>query len=85
MPHGAAHAEHQAEPGFSDPEEILTFRFLVGSFSVPDQEEVPEVHFQLAQRIAEIPGVTSVGLSNSVAMTGDFIFDPIFFVAAGTF
>jgi predicted permease len=70
---------NQAEPGFTNPEEILTFRFLVGSYSVSDPAEVPEVHAQLAQQIAEIPGVTSVGLSNSVAMTGDFSFDPIFF------
>jgi predicted permease len=66
-------------PGFSHPEELLTFQLSLGSQEVPDQEEVPGAHERMAQRLAEIPGVTSVGLSSSIAMDGRGGFDPIFF------
>ncbi|MGD8361992.1 MAG: FtsX-like permease family protein, partial [Gemmatimonadota bacterium] len=66
-------------PGFTDPEEILTFRLSIGSDAVPDGEDVPAAHELMAHRLSEIPGVTSVGLSSSVPMDGRGGFDPIFF------
>ena len=66
-------------PGFTDPEEILTFRLSIGSDDVPEGEEVPAAHERMARRLSEIPGVTSVGLSSSVPMDGRGGFDPIFF------
>ena len=69
----------QLSPGFSEPEEILTFRLLIGSADIPDLEQVPNAHEQMARQLAEIPGVTSVGLSTSVSMDGRGGFDPIFF------
>jgi predicted permease len=66
-------------PGFSQPEEILTFRLFIGSADVPDQEAVPGAHELMARQLAEIPGVTSVGLSTSVSMDGRGGFDPIHF------
>jgi len=66
-------------PGFSDPEEVLTFRLPIGSSDVPDPAEVPAAHEQMARRLEEIPGVTSVGLSSSVPMDGRGGFDPVFF------
>jgi predicted permease len=69
----------RVNPGFTDPEEILTFRLLIGTNDVPDQEEVPAAHDRLARRLSELPGVTSVGLTTSVSMDGRGGFDPIFF------
>ncbi len=69
----------RVNPGFSGPEEILTFRLNIGSQEVPDQEDVPVAHEQMARQLAEIPGVTSVGLSSSVPMDGRAGFDPLFF------
>jgi putative ABC transport system permease protein len=69
----------RVNPGFSQPEEILTFQMGVGSDELPDQEDVAAAHQQLAQRLGEIPGVTSVGLSSSIPMDGRGGFDPIFF------
>ena len=69
----------RVEPGFSDPEQLLTFRLLIGSASVEDPRDVPEAHALMAQRLSEVPGVTSVGLSSSVSMDGRGSFDPIFF------
>ncbi|MGD2120702.1 MAG: ABC transporter permease [Gemmatimonadota bacterium] len=69
----------RVNPGFTQPEEILTFRLGLTSQEVPDLQEVPVAHQQMAQRLEEIPGVTSVGLSTSVPMDGRAGFDPIFF------
>jgi putative ABC transport system permease protein len=69
----------RVNPGFSRPEEILTFRLNIGSQEVPDQEDVPVAHQQMARQLADIPGVTSVGLSSSVPMDGRAGFDPLFF------
>jgi predicted permease len=69
----------RVNPGFSHPEELLTFRLSLGSQEVPDEEEVSGAHERLARRLTEIPGVSSVGLSSSIAMDGRGGFDPIFF------
>ncbi|MFC1660384.1 ABC transporter permease, partial [Gemmatimonadota bacterium] len=69
----------RVNPGFSNPEEILTFQLLIGSDDVPDPEAVPVAHEVMARRLAEIPGVTSVGLSSSISMDGRGGFDPIYF------
>lgn len=69
----------RVNPGFSHPEEVLTFRLSLGSREVPDLEDVPGAHERMARRLAEISGVTSVGLSSSIAMDGRGGFDPIFF------
>ncbi|MGW8266416.1 MAG: ADOP family duplicated permease [Longimicrobiales bacterium] len=69
----------RVNPGFSHPEEVLTFRLSLGSREVPDPEDAPGAHERMARRLAEIPGVTSVGLSSSIAMDRRGGFDPIFF------
>jgi predicted permease len=69
----------RVNPGFSKPGEILTFRISIGSAEVPEEEDVPRAHEQMARRLAEIQGVTSVGLSSSVSMDGRGGYDPVFF------
>lgn len=66
-------------PGFSQPEDILTFRLQIGPEDLPDQEEVPAAHQRMAAQLADLPGVTAVGLSSSISMDGRAGFDPIFF------
>jgi predicted permease len=69
----------RANPGFSAPEEILTFRLTIGTREVPEDQEVPRAHEQMARRLAELPGVVSVGLSSSVSMDGRGGYDPVYF------
>ena len=66
------------QPGYADPEEVLTFRFFLGSQEVPDLDDVPGAFEALAQRISGLPGVTAVGLSSSIPMDGRAGFDPVF-------
>lgn len=68
----------RVKPGYVHPEEILTFRLTIGSAAVRDPAEVPTAHEIMAGRLAEIPGVTAVGLSTSTPMDHAAGFDPIF-------
>jgi len=67
-----------ARPGFSDAEELLTFRVTVGSNEVPSDENVAMAHDMLGRELAQIPGVTAVGSSSSTPMDGRGGFDPVF-------
>jgi predicted permease len=65
-------------PGFVQPEEVLTLRVSIPSAEVEDQVEAAAAHEQILQRLAQIPGVTSVGSSTSITMDGYDSRDPIF-------
>jgi predicted permease len=68
----------RVNPGYSDPQDVLTFRLSIGSSDVRDPEQVAAAHEAMARQIADLPGVTSVGLSTSIPMDGAGGFDPIF-------
>jgi predicted permease len=55
-------------PGFQRPEEVLTFRLSVPSAEAPTADDAARTHQLILERIAQIPGVTSVGAAASVAM-----------------
>ncbi|HSG08664.1 MAG TPA: ABC transporter permease [Longimicrobiales bacterium] len=65
-------------PGFSDPDRVLTFGATATATEVPDDNDVTRAHQALADRLAQLPGVESVGLSSSVPMDGRAGFDPIY-------
>jgi predicted permease len=71
-------ALRQVEPGFVNPEAVQTFRLAVPDALVPDPENVARLYQQIDERIARLPGVTSVGLTSSVTMDGSNSNDPIF-------
>lgn len=66
------------EPGFQNPEQVLTLRAPVPEAEVEDDAEVALVHERIATELARIPGVESVGLTSSVPMDGWDSNDPIF-------
>lgn len=68
----------QVEPGFSEPENLLTFRATATTAVVPDDGDVVGAHEALADRLAELPGVVSVGASTSVPMDQGGGFDPVY-------
>lgn len=58
------------DPGFDDPEAVLTFRVTIPSSEVEETEEFARIHQDILRRIQEIPGVTSAAFSSSVTMDG---------------
>ena len=68
----------QAEPGFSEPERLLTFAATATSDLVPEGEDVVGAHEALAARLSELPGVALVGSTSSVPMDQGGGFDPIY-------
>jgi predicted permease len=71
-------AMRNVEPGFANPQELLTFRIAIPAAIVKDNEQVPQMHEQILRRLEAIPGVTSASLTSSVTMDGNDSNDPIF-------
>ena len=71
-------AMRKVEPGFTRPEEVLTLRISIPTSLIEDPIQTARLHEQISQRIAQVPGVRSVGLSTSVTMDGNDSNDPIF-------
>ena len=65
-------------PGFARPEEVLTFRLTIPTAQVKEPEAVVRMHQAIADKIAAVPGVASVGLTTIVPMTGSGWHDPVF-------
>jgi predicted permease len=68
----------QVDPGYRSPEEILTLRVNIPDALVKEAEQVVRMEQDIAQKIAAIPGVKSVGLTSSVTMDGYDSNDPIY-------
>jgi predicted permease len=66
------------QPGFTAPEEILTFHVNIPEAQVPEPDRAARMYGEMVQRIVAVPGVQSVGLSNSMTMEGENDNDPIF-------
>ena len=66
------------QPGFTAPEEILTFRVYIPEAQVPQPDRAARMYADMMQKVAAVPGVRSVGLSNSITMDGQTDNDPIF-------
>ncbi len=87
-------AMRNVQPGFTSPEEVLTFRISIPEALVPERpslasgpapadalagaERVTRTHEQILRRIEQIAGVKSVALSSSITMDGYDSNDPIF-------
>jgi putative ABC transport system permease protein len=64
-------------PGFTNPQEVLTFGLGIPSAQVSEAEAVVRMQQAIMDKIAAVPGVTSVGLASTVTMTGGGWHDPI--------
>jgi len=71
-------ALQDVEPGFTGPETILTLRLTIPESVSRDERAVARLHYDLAQSVASVPGVSSIGLTNSITMDGSTSNDPIF-------
>ena len=65
-------------PGFVRPAALETFRISIVSAQAKEDEKVVRMHEEIFHRLAAIPGVSSVGISSKVPMTGQGWSDPVF-------
>jgi len=59
-------------PGFADPNTVQTFRIFIPESRIPDEKptEVVQMEQQILDKLAAIPGVSSVGFSTAIPMDG---------------
>jgi len=67
-------------PGFTDPGSLQTFAVYIPPTQVPNTELPRVVHLQqeMRDKIAAIPGVTSVAFTTYVPLNGQGMFNPLF-------
>jgi predicted permease len=64
-------------PGFTQPERILTLHVSIPDAAVPKPEQAIRTYNNILEKVAAIPGVAAVGLTNSITMDGNNDNDPI--------
>jgi predicted permease len=68
----------QVDPGFTTPEQLQTLRLFIPSAAVREPEAVVRMEQSIIDKLGAIPGVSSVGATTIVPMTGDGWHDPVF-------
>jgi putative ABC transport system permease protein len=71
-------ALNQVQPGFTQPDQVLTLHVSIPEGAVAKPDQVVRTYNDMLEKVAAIPGVTSVSLTNSVTMDGNNSNDPIF-------
>jgi putative ABC transport system permease protein len=65
-------------PGFAGEEELLAFRLTPSRADAQGTDDLAAHHEAIARRLAEVPGVTSVALANSMPMDGTRNVNPFY-------
>ena len=66
------------DPGFRNPAQVQTLRLSILEAQVKDDPAVARMHQTILDRLAAVPGVTSVALASTVTMTGQAWHDPLY-------
>jgi predicted permease len=77
-------AMRQVAPGFTRPQDIQTFRVAMPRRLITDEEQIARAYQSIAERLAQVPGVVSVGLASSITMDGEDNANPLFVEEAPT-
>ena len=64
-------AMRDVHPGFTGAESVQTFRLTIPEGLVADPQQGARTYERISEQLAQIPGVTSVGLSSSITMDGE--------------
>lgn len=64
-------ALRSVDPGFTEPEQVLTFRVTVPSAEVAEPLEVAQLHREILRRVEAVPGVVAASLGSSVITDGN--------------
>jgi putative ABC transport system permease protein len=70
-------AMRNVQPGFTNPEQVQTFRVDIPDGLVGDDQQAARMHQSISERLARVPGVDGVGLSSSITMDGEDNGNPI--------
>lgn len=70
-------AMHQVQPGFLRAGEVQTFRVEIPGGAAPTPEQMARMFEQIAQRLRQVPGVVSAGLSSHITMDGEDNTNPL--------
>ena len=65
-------------PGFTQPQDLQTFRISIPDTEVKDAESVLRTEQAIQQKLAVLPGVSSVGFCTGIPMIGYGWHDPVF-------
>ena len=68
----------RVQPGFSEPAALQTLRIAIARDAAEDDAKLMVMQQSLVNRLASLPGVSSVSLTNGLPMTGFMSQDPIF-------
>ena len=71
-------AMRAVHPGFSSPTTVQTFRLAIPPGQEADPQQFARTHQAIAERLAAVPGVASVGLSSSITMDGEDNGNPLY-------
>jgi putative ABC transport system permease protein len=66
------------QPGFTRPAEIQLLRIAIPYAQVKEPERVMRMQNEMLEKLAAIPGVTSVSFANSAPLEGLNYFNPVF-------
>ena len=66
------------DPGFHDPESVLALRLSIPGNEVEEAADAAATHELIARRLAQIPGVSSVGLASAIPMGGGDNVNPLY-------
>ena len=64
-------AMRQVDPGFTRPGEVQTFVLAIPATLISDPQHTVRTFEGVAEQVARVPGVSSVGLSSSITMDGE--------------
>jgi predicted permease len=70
-------AMRQVQPGYLRPAEVQTFGVALPSSLIPERRQVAPTYEEIAQRLTQVPGVVSVGLTRDLMMTGSTPATPV--------
>ena len=76
-------ALRHVEPGFSQPEHVQTMRTSIPASLVADPQQVTRIQNSIADKLAAIPGVTSVGFASAAPMEANRIPLGLRFISRG--
>jgi predicted permease len=68
----------QVQPGFSDPANLQTLALSLSDAQVPEADKVLRMENDIADRLQQIPGVSSVAMTTAIPMGGNGSSDVLF-------
>ncbi|MGH7445784.1 MAG: FtsX-like permease family protein, partial [Longimicrobiales bacterium] len=73
----SALAMRSVDPGFAEPESLLTMNLSIPSAEVANPDDVALMHERIMRSLATVPSVSRVGLVSGVPMSGSESNDPL--------